>query len=136
MDISVIQQRFTSYAPVSMGVNLDDLDTNQKMVIRELIKAAAYADEIFWHQSAPDAIQTREQFKDQPGPVRAYIRINYGPDDLLQHIITYLAGLFRSMRFGTEEAHGLANLIQFNFLSQHNVILKNTRSGKYSIDPK
>ena len=29
---------------------------------------------------------------------------------------TYLAGLYRSLRFGAEEAHGRANLIQLNWL--------------------
>ncbi|MBB6480578.1 dipeptidyl-peptidase 3 family protein [Spirochaeta isovalerica] len=39
---------------------------------------------------------------------------------------TYLAGLFRSMRFGVHEAHGKANVIQFNWLKEKGVI---TRDG-------
>ncbi|MBN2659435.1 MAG: hypothetical protein JXR86_20430 [Spirochaetales bacterium] len=37
---------------------------------------------------------------------------------------TYLAGLFRSMRFGVHEAHGKSNVIQFNWLKEHGVISK------------
>ena len=35
---------------------------------------------------------------------------------------TYLAGLFRSMRFGIHEAHGMSNLIQFNWLREKGII--------------
>ncbi len=37
-------------------------------------------------------------------------------DDLKKSIVTYVAGLFRSLRFGVEEAHGKANLVQLNWL--------------------
>lgn len=37
-------------------------------------------------------------------------------------IITYVAGLFRSIRFGIESAHARANLIQLNFLKQRGSI--------------
>lgn len=36
--------------------------------------------------------------------------------------VTYIAGLFRSIRFGAEEAHGKANLIQLNFLEEKGII--------------
>jgi hypothetical protein len=48
---------------------------------------------------------------------------------------TYLAGLFRSIRFGTERAHGKANLIQLNYLVKNGAIFKNA-DGKYSINEK
>jgi len=48
---------------------------------------------------------------------------------------TYLAGLFRSLRFGSESAHGLANLIQFNYLREKGAIELN-KAGKYSINEK
>lgn len=35
---------------------------------------------------------------------------------------TYLAGLFRSVRFGIGEAHGVANALQFNYLLEKGVI--------------
>ena len=32
---------------------------------------------------------------------------------------TFLAGIFRSVRFGAEEAHGIANMISFNYILEH-----------------
>lgn len=46
---------------------------------------------------------------------------------------TYLAGLYRSIRFGTEEAHGKANLIQLNFLRESGAI-ERTENGKFNIN--
>ncbi len=43
---------------------------------------------------------------------------------------SYLAGLFRSMRFGVHEAHGAANVIQFNWFMEKGVIEK-AESGKF-----
>jgi hypothetical protein len=53
---------------------------------------------------------------------------------VMQHYVTYVAGLFRSIRFGIEEAHGSANLMQLNYLLKHNVIVRNPTTGKYSIN--
>ncbi|MFU8822050.1 MAG: dipeptidyl-peptidase 3 family protein, partial [Gammaproteobacteria bacterium] len=38
--------------------------------------------------------------------------------ELLDHYVTFLAGLFRSVRFGAASAHGRANMVQFNFFSE------------------
>jgi len=46
---------------------------------------------------------------------------------------TYLAGLFRSIRFGTESAHAKANLIQFNYLREKGAIILGN-NGQYKID--
>jgi len=55
-------------------------------------------------------------------------------DKIVEHYLTYVAGLFRSIRFGVEEAHGLANLIQLNFLTKWKVIIRDKHTGRYSID--
>ncbi len=46
---------------------------------------------------------------------------------------TYLAGLFRSIRFGTADAHGKANAIQFNWMMKNGAISRDA-DGRYSID--
>lgn len=46
--------------------------------------------------------------------------------------VTYIVGLFRSIRFGAEEAHGKANLIQLNFLEEKGVI--KYQKGKITLD--
>ncbi len=47
---------------------------------------------------------------------------------------TYLAGLFRSVRFGIGEAHGAANAIQYNYLMEKKAVVYHKESGRYSID--
>lgn len=48
-------------------------------------------------------------------------------------LVTYLAGLYRSIRFGVEEAHGKANLIQLNYLFETGAIVKQA-DGKLNIN--
>jgi len=54
-------------------------------------------------------------------------------EDIKKAIATYLPGLYRSIRFGAEEAHGKANLIQLNYLSEVGAISKN-KNGKFVVD--
>src|SRR5205823_13068998 len=48
---------------------------------------------------------------------------------------TYLASSFRSVRFGTSEAHGKGQALQFNYLSDEGGIKYNEAAGTFSIDP-
>jgi hypothetical protein len=48
---------------------------------------------------------------------------------------TYVAGLYRSIRFGTDDAHGGANMIQLNYLRESGAITK-TEKGKITINEK
>lgn len=47
---------------------------------------------------------------------------------------TYLAGLFRSVRFGIDSAHGGGNAIQFNYLRVKGAITYDEKSGRFGID--
>ncbi len=47
---------------------------------------------------------------------------------------TYLAGLFRSVRFGTKEAHGLGTALQFNYLSEQGAFKYDAGTGTYGVD--
>ena len=49
-------------------------------------------------------------------------------------VTTYLVSLLRSMRFGKENAHGLASLIQWNFLSKMEVVIGDKNSLNLVID--
>ncbi|MFQ6105120.1 MAG: peptidase [Candidatus Glassbacteria bacterium] len=55
-------------------------------------------------------------------------------NDIQEALTTFLAGIFRSIRFGVSEAHGLANLIELNYLIEKGHISFDTSSSKYSID--
>ena len=46
---------------------------------------------------------------------------------------SYLAGLFRTIRFGTAEAHGKAEMMEFNYLTEQKAIQRDA-GGKYVID--
>ena len=48
---------------------------------------------------------------------------------------TYLASSFRSVRFGTTEAHGKGQALQFNYLSDEGGIKYDAAAGTYGIDP-
>lgn len=51
----------------------------------------------------------------------------------IRTIVTYVAGLFRSLRFGAEEAHGQANLMQLNWFLEKGALTRNT-DGTYTIE--
>jgi len=46
---------------------------------------------------------------------------------------SYVGGMFRTMRFGAEEAHGQAQMMEFNYLLEKGAILR-TQSGRYAIN--
>jgi hypothetical protein len=46
---------------------------------------------------------------------------------------SYVAGVFRSVRFGVAEAHGRAEMMEFNFLTERGAIAQDA-SGRYVID--
>ena len=48
---------------------------------------------------------------------------------------TFLAGLFRSVRFGIAEAHGQANAIQFNWLVEQGAVTRDAASGRFRAAP-
>jgi len=48
----------------------------------------------------------------------------------------YLAGIFRSVRFGTSDAHGRANALQLNYLLGAEGIEFDRKKGEFSVHPK
>jgi len=58
----------------------------------------------------------------------------FSADIYRQQATTYLAGLFRSVRFGIGEAHGRANAIQFNYLMEKQAISHDAASGRFRVD--
>jgi hypothetical protein len=55
--------------------------------------------------------------------------------DLTDNFVTFLASLFRSIRFGATEAHGRANLAQFLFFQQMGAFTRDAATGTYRVDP-
>lgn len=52
---------------------------------------------------------------------------------LLDNYVTFLAGIFRSVRFGASSAHGKANMIEFNYLNEKGAFVLNDNTGKYTV---
>lgn len=56
-----------------------------------------------------------------------------GDADLMDNYVTFMAGIFRSVRFGAASSHGKANMIRFNYFLERGAFAKNA-DGTYSID--
>ena len=56
-----------------------------------------------------------------------------GKEPIDDNYVTFLASLFRSVRFGATDAHGRANVIAFNFLERHGAFARGA-DGKYRVD--
>ena len=54
-------------------------------------------------------------------------------EDLKDNMVTFMAGIFRSVRFGASSAHGKANMIRFNFFQQMGAFTRN-EDGTYKVN--
>jgi hypothetical protein len=52
---------------------------------------------------------------------------------LEDYYVTFMAGIFRSIRFGASSAHGKANMVRFNFFKQEGAFKRN-EDGFYLVD--
>lgn len=68
----------------------------------------------------------------------------FGLDWLIQHgampkekrgeyYASYVGGIFRTVRFGIAEAHGRAEMMEFNYLSEQGAITRDPATGRYAI---
>lgn len=55
-------------------------------------------------------------------------------EDILDNYVTFLASIFRSIRFGAASAHGKANMIEFNYLLEKQAFTYNEQTGKYTVN--
>lgn len=53
---------------------------------------------------------------------------------LMDNYVTFLAGIFRSIRFGASSAHGRANMIRFNYFSQADAFSRDSVTGTYRVN--
>ena len=54
--------------------------------------------------------------------------------DLEDYYVTFMASIFRSVRFGASSAHGKANMIRFNYFKDRDVFVKNEETGTYRVN--
>lgn len=53
--------------------------------------------------------------------------------EVMDNYVTFIAGIFRSSRFGAASAHGKANMMRFNYFSQEGALVRNA-DGTYTVD--
>jgi len=53
--------------------------------------------------------------------------------DMKDYMTTFMASIFRSVRFGASSAHGVANMIRFNFFKEKGAFTKND-DGTYKVN--
>jgi hypothetical protein len=56
-----------------------------------------------------------------------------GEADLMDNYVTFMAGIFRSVRFGAASSHGKANMIRFNYFLEKGAFTKD-EDGTYAIN--
>jgi len=54
-------------------------------------------------------------------------------DDIKDNMVTFMAGIFRSVRFGASDAHGIANMIRFNYFKEEGAFTRN-EDGTYKVN--
>lgn len=54
--------------------------------------------------------------------------------ELMDNYVTFLAGIFRSVRFGASSAHGKANMVRFNFFKEMGAFNRDPESGQYRVN--
>jgi hypothetical protein len=57
-----------------------------------------------------------------------------GEAELMDNYVTFMAGIFRSVRFGATSAHGLANVARFNFFKEAGAFSRDPSSDTYRVD--
>ena len=53
---------------------------------------------------------------------------------LMDYYVTFMAGIFRSVRFGASSAHGKANMIRFNYFKEKGAFTRNEATGRYTVN--
>ncbi|WP_223669034.1 dipeptidyl-peptidase 3 family protein [Kangiella shandongensis] len=54
--------------------------------------------------------------------------------ELMDNYVTFLAGIFRSVRFGASSAHGKANMVRFNYFKDKGAFERNPETGQYRVN--
>lgn len=57
-----------------------------------------------------------------------------GDASIEDYYVTFLASIFRSVRFGAASAHGRANMARFNFFAERGAFERNPQTGTYRVD--
>ena len=111
----------TCYHEVAHGLGI-----KQTVTGRGACRTALGAQYSAWEEAKADVcgLFLTEQLIERGEITNSTIEENY---------ITFIAGILRSVRFGATEAHGVANIMCYNFFEQAGAFTRNA-DGKYVID--
>ncbi len=130
--------KYRKYAVVRLTTDVSKLSDAEKKMIPLLIDAAAQMDQIFWLEAYGNKEELLSSITDVD--THRFAEINYGPWDRLagnkpfvDDYVTFMASIFRSIRFGASSAHGRANTLRFNFFNEHDAFTRDD-SGRYRVD--
>jgi len=56
--------------------------------------------------------------------------------EIMDNYVTFMAGIFRSVRFGSSSAHGVANMLRFNYFAENEAFNFDESTGLYSVNPE
>lgn len=54
--------------------------------------------------------------------------------DMMDNYVTFMAGIFRSVRFGASSAHGKANMITFYYFMENGAVAYDAATGYYTVN--
>ncbi|MCZ6917943.1 MAG: Zn-dependent hydrolase [Gemmatimonadetes bacterium] len=54
--------------------------------------------------------------------------------DIMDNYVTFMASIFRSVRFGATSAHGRANMVRFSFFQELGAFTRDDATGTYRVD--
>jgi hypothetical protein len=57
-----------------------------------------------------------------------------GDKDMMDNFVTFMAGIFRSVRFGAASAHGKANMMRFYYFQEKGAIERDEATGTYRVN--
>lgn len=113
----------TMFHEVAHGLGLSYLSKDKKVTVREALQ---------------DSYTSIEEGKaDILGLYivnQLYEKGELGEVDIRDYYTTFMASIFRSVRFGVSSAHGKANMMRFYFFQERGAFIRNAETGTYKID--
>lgn len=107
---------------VAHGLGIKYLVSNPKIAVKDALKDVSAAME----EGKADILGLYMITK-------LYDKGEFTKKELDDCYVTFLAGIFRSVRFGTADSHGKANMVRFNYFSDKGAFTR-TPEGKYKVD--
>jgi Peptidase family M49 len=126
------------------------LVTREAFVTNVLLHELSHTLGVDYVVGAADGLTVRKALKERYSPIEEakadvvglynmqYLKAHeiFTKEEAEENYATYLAGIFRSIRFGAEEAHGAGTAVQLNFLMRQGGIVADARKGEFSVHPK